>query len=396
MKATGERSPLIAIACGGTGGHLYPGVAVAGQLRSLGARVMLLVSPKEVDQKAVENLDGMLIHTLPVVGLQNRNYLSFLTGFARSFFRARALFKRHRPQAVLAMGGFTSAPPVVAARLAGTPAFLHESNVIPGRANRLLARLVREAFVGFSETAAHLSARQTTFTGTPVRESFSFKSVATNKKDAARCRTCLGLDPEKPVLLVVGGSQGAMGLNQVILDVLPHLKDRNWQWLHLTGPRDVDRVKAAYKSLSMAATVKPFLAEMDLALGSADACVSRAGASSLAEIACCRLPALLVPFPEAADNHQCANAAVFARNGAALMIEQRCATPVVVAPLLVDLMENERLRTPMQEVLAGWHAPDAARCIADLILQKLGATLEPSRDLGSFQPVSKRTEAGHS
>ena len=173
MTRSGAKAPFVAIACGGTGGHLFPGLAVAEQLTQRGCAVTLLISPKEVDQQAVKSVRRMDIVTLPAVGLQNRNYFSFARSFVKSLFAARKLFCRRKPDAVLTMGGFTGAPPVLAAKRSGARTFLHESNTIPGRANRLLARFVDEAFVGFSESASRLSTRKVTHTGTPVVANFS-------------------------------------------------------------------------------------------------------------------------------------------------------------------------------------------------------------------------------
>src|SRR5471032_855880 len=172
MTSPGANPPFVAIACGGTGGHLFPGLAVAEELKKRGCTVALLISPKDVDQQAVKSAGGMEIFTLPAVGLQNRNYFSFALNFWKSFCASRKIFKQRWPDAVLAMGGFTSAPPILAARKFGAKTFLHESNTIPGRANRFLARFVDEAFVGFSEAAARLRARKVSVTGTPVRSEF--------------------------------------------------------------------------------------------------------------------------------------------------------------------------------------------------------------------------------
>ena len=357
--------PYVAIACGGTGGHLFPGMAVAEQLRQHGCDVALLISPKDIDQQAVKSARNMEVFTLPAVGLQNRNYLSFAFSFAKSFRAAQKLLQRRRPCAVLAMGGFTSAPPVLAARLAGIKTFLHESNTIPGKANRYLARFVDEAFVGFPETAARLRARKVTVTGTPVRPQFRLRP-------AAECRKALGLDTERRTVLVVGGSQGATGLNQMVISALPALANRGWQWIHLTGAQDFERVKAAYAAVGLSAVVKPFLAEMDLALGAATAAVSRAGASSLAEMSALRLPSLLVPFPAAADNHQFFNAQAFVTSDSARLLAQKDSTPSQVTALLVELMENEASRGKLQSALATWHKPGAAAQIAAHILQMAG------------------------
>lgn len=362
MNSNPQKNPLIAIACGGTGGHLFPGLAVAGQLKRRGCDVALLISPKEIDQQAVKTLQGMDIFTLPAVGLQNRNYFSFARSFWNSWRAARKIFTSRPPQAVLAMGGFTSAPPILAARKSGVKTFLHESNTIPGRANRFLARFVDEAFVGFPETAARLNARKVTPTGTPVRPQFQVRN-------AAGCRAALGLDADRPVILVVGGSQGASGLNTMVLSALPLLAPKNWQWLHLAGANEFEKVKSAYARLGISAVVKPFLAEMDLSLGAATAAVSRAGASSLAEIAAMRLPSLLVPFPAAVDNHQFFNARIYAMSGAARLLEQKDSPPEKVAAILVELVEDNLVRTKMSAALELWHAPKSAEQIAANILR---------------------------
>ena len=164
-----SRKPLVAIACGGTGGHLFPGLAVAGELQRRGCDVAVLISPKEVDQQAVKTATGVTIHTLPAVGLQNKNYLPFFFSFGKSLFAAWKIFKRRHPDAVLAMGGFTSAPPVFAAKDSAAKTFLHESNTIPGKSNRFLSRFVDAAFIGFPEAAARLKTKNTIVTGTPVK-----------------------------------------------------------------------------------------------------------------------------------------------------------------------------------------------------------------------------------
>jgi UDP-N-acetylglucosamine--N-acetylmuramyl-(pentapeptide) pyrophosphoryl-undecaprenol N-acetylglucosamine transferase len=209
-----------------------------------------------------------------------------------------------------------------------------------------------------------LKTRKVTITGTPVRPQFQ-------PRDAAECRTALGLEPNRPTILVVGGSQGASGLNEMILSALPLLAGRDWQWLHLTGANTFEKVKAAYAARGINAVVKPFLAEMELTLGAATVAVSRAGASSLAEIAAMRLPALLVPYPAAADNHQFFNARAFEKTGAALLLEQINSTPEKVAAILSKLVEDETARSRMQAALAQWHAPRAAEQIAEIMLASI-------------------------
>ena len=363
MTASTQAPIRVAIACGGTGGHLFPGLAVADQLLRRGCAVTLFISPKEVDQEAVREASGMDIVTLPAVGLKRGGEIAFVRGFIRSYRAAAKLCKTRPPQAALAMGGFTSAPPILAAKRVGARTFLHESNTIPGRANRWLARVVHGAFVGFPTAAGRLHNRSVRVTGTPVRPQFQARA-------AADCRAEMGFDPARPVLVVMGGSQGASGINELVLRSLPLLARRvpEWQWLHLTGPSDAEKVSQGYAALKLRACVHPFFAEMEVALGAASVAVSRAGASSLAELAAMRVPAVLVPFSAATDNHQFHNARAFEATGAARLLEQQSATPETLVQLLLDMVEKPVLHEKMQTALAQWHAPQAAEQIAEALL----------------------------
>ena len=377
-------APFVAIACGGTGGHLFPGLAVAEELVGRGCGVGLLISPKEVDRRAVKTARGVEVHTLPAVAFQRGRRFAFIQGAWQSWRAARKLFQSRPPCAALAMGGFTSAPPILAAKQARAKTFLHESNTIPGRANRWIAHLVDQAFVGFPSAATRLRVREVTVTGTPVRSDF-------RPRDPVACRLALGFDPARPVVLVMGGSQGASGINDLLLAALPRLTQRapHWQWLHLTGPHDSDKVKQTYAALGVKAAAHAFLAEMDLALGAASAAVSRAGASSLAELAALRVPALLVPFPHAADNHQFYNALAAAETGAARFLEQKDATPEKVAGHLIELVENAAARDTLKTALACWHSPHAAQQMAEIILR---AVAQPEElDVSSERALERRT-----
>jgi UDP-N-acetylglucosamine--N-acetylmuramyl-(pentapeptide) pyrophosphoryl-undecaprenol N-acetylglucosamine transferase len=366
----------IAIACGGTGGHLFPGLAVAEQLIHHGCAVTLLISPKEVDQQAVKTASGVQIATLPAVGLVRGSRIAFVRGFGRSFRAARKHFTIEKPGAIVAMGGFTSAPPILAGRLTGVPTFLHESNTIPGRANRWLSWMVNEAFIGFPEAAGRLHTRKTTVTGTPVRPQF-------RPGETAACRVALGLDPEKPVLLVTGGSQGASGLNDIVVAALPLLARLvpGLQLFHLTGPNDAAKVEQACMALSMKAVVRPFFAEMSLALDAASAAISRAGASSLAELAAMRVPSVLVPFPKATDNHQYHNALAFQKTGAARLLEQKSASPEVLAPMVAELIAASTARDTMRKQLSQWYTPDAAEQIAARIMEVVTGSKRAAGDV---------------
>jgi UDP-N-acetylglucosamine--N-acetylmuramyl-(pentapeptide) pyrophosphoryl-undecaprenol N-acetylglucosamine transferase len=261
------------------------------------------------------------------------------------------------------MGGFTSAPPIFAAKQLGAKTFLHESNTIPGKANRWLSRFVDQCFVGFPQAGSRLRTRNVVVTGTPVRPQFQLR-------DARECRQALGLDPDCATILVMGGSQGASGINDLVIRALDQLKTaRALQFFHLAGPGDAEKVRQVYTQKNLRAVVHSFFGQMELALGAATVSVSRSGASSLAELAAMRLPSVLIPFPAATDNHQFFNAKAFEETGAARLVEQKVATPESLAQAIRELAELGAAREQMQSALAKWHAANAAEQIAETMLQ---------------------------
>ena len=363
MTAT-PLQPHVAIASGGTGGHLYPGLAVGERLLEHGAAVTLVVSEREIDRQGVRGAAGFGVLALPAVGFSLRGGWAFLRGAWTAYRQARVAFANRPPAALLCMGGFTSAPPAAAARRLGVPVFLHEANAVPGRANRWLARQVRRGYVCFPEAVRRLRLREVEVVGMPVRRQF-------RPADAGACRMALGLDPARRVLLVMGGSQGARGVNEAIVQAAPALAAgvNGLQFLHLTGSADEGRVRAAYANAGIRAVVRAFLTEMELALGAADAAVARAGASSAAELAALRVPALLIPYPYAADNHQEANARALEAAGAARWLPQAEATAGRLAGEVSALLADANLRARLRAGWAAWHRPDADRVLADDILR---------------------------
>ncbi|MSU40571.1 MAG: UDP-N-acetylglucosamine--N-acetylmuramyl-(pentapeptide) pyrophosphoryl-undecaprenol N-acetylglucosamine transferase [Pedosphaera sp.] len=362
MSGTTQRAPQVYIACGGTGGHFFPGVAVARELQREGAVVTLLISGKRIDQQTANSQRDFPTRELPAVSWQPRAPWRFVRGLLHSLRALREIYRQHPPDAVLSMGGFTSAAPVLLGRALGAPVFIHESNTIPGRANRLLAPLADKVFVGF-DCARHRFLHTTVeTTGTPVRGAFS------NLDKAASCIR-LGLDPHRPVLLIMGGSQGARAINHLALAAVPQWlrAHPSLQFLHLCGDGEDERVRGVYHSHHATAQVHAFYADMPAALGAADVAVGRAGASSLAEIAAARLPALLVPLPTSADDHQRHNAREFAAQGAALVLEQT-ANPSEVSAAVQRLLASP---VPFRLALGAMDAPQAASRVAAQILSSI-------------------------
>jgi len=363
---------FVAIACGGTGGHLFPGMAVGEKLLERGCDVALLVSNKEVDQLSSRGATGMEIVTLPAVPLLKGNFPTFTKTFFQSLRQLRPYFQKRPPAAVLAMGGFTSAAPIVAGKLAGARTAVHESNSYAGRANRLLAPWVNHVFIGFASAANQLGNRSVQFTGTPVRSQFE-------RLDPVPCRMALGLDPDKPVVLITGGSQGASAVNKAVLEAVPILAQRipAIQFLHLTGTANHEAIAAEYKALNARAKVFAFFREMELALGAASVAVSRAGASSLAEIAAMQVPSILIPYPAAADDHQYHNARGFAQSGAARIIIQSQLRADQLANAVSELITDEVIVQQMRDELSKWHYPTAAEQIIKTLLREPDADTKP-------------------
>ena len=354
----------VIIACGGTGGHVFPGVAVARELCTRGAAVTLLLSDKSVDQEAVTGLSGVTIKTVPAVGLSLRTVARFLWLLIGSTFSLFLDFRHNRPSAVLSMGGFTSAAPVLAGFFLGVPVMIHEANSVPGKANRFLARFARTLFLHFEESRELLNHSDMRVVGMPVRAEFVPRCRDREKSS----REKIGLDPRRPVLVVVGGSQGARPVNDLIVASLELIGSElpELQILHIAGSRDLETVQSHYARSAIDAQVEGFYSEMADAFGAASVIVTRSGASSLAEIARVGVPAVLIPFPQAADDHQTKNAGAFVKHHRAIVIIQKDAHPGSLVAHLKQLIAASS---------DGVHAPalgtttDAAVAIADAIGQ---------------------------
>jgi UDP-N-acetylglucosamine--N-acetylmuramyl-(pentapeptide) pyrophosphoryl-undecaprenol N-acetylglucosamine transferase len=306
------------IACGGTGGHLFPGIAVAEALRKRGHEVMLFVSEKEIDTIALSSHSDLRFEKLPTVGfpsLYSPAIFGFLRRFNESLSRCRSIYKKFQPQAVLGMGGFTSTPPILAGRLRGASTFIHESNAIPGKANRLTSRLVRAVLLGFKECAPFFPKARTEVTGTPIRTELE-------RLDRQVARQKLGLRDDLTTLLVMGGSQGASGINHAMIKSLPFLHELPLQIVHLTGARDERLVADNYRREKIPAFVAAFHHRMEEAYSAANLAIARAGAASLAELAFFGLACILIPFPYAADDHQTRNAEIFVRAGGGILVKE--------------------------------------------------------------------------
>src|SRR6476659_6012145 len=326
------------IACGGTGGHLFPGIAVAEVLQNRGHAVMLLVSEKDIDAVALSGRTNFQVEKLPTVGLPSP-FSPALFGFTRRFVESlslcRSIYRKFNPHAVLGMGGFTSTAPVLAGRFRGIPTFIHESNAVPGKANRWTARAVHAVMLGFKECAPFFPKTHTEVTGTPVRTELV-------RLDRRVARQKLGLDEDLPTLLVMGGSQGASGINQALIKALPFLQGVPLQVIHLSGARDERLVADNYRRENVPAYIGVFHHQMEEVYSAADLVVARAGAASLAEFAAFSLPGILIPFPYAADDHQTRNAEIYAHADAAILLKQSDLSGELLARNIRELIQDRQ------------------------------------------------------
>ena len=356
----------VVIACGGTGGHLFPGLAVAEVLRQRGHGVLIFISEKEIDTLAVRDYaDQFRFEKLPSVGMPrvlSPAMLGFVRGFAASVQRCRLLYRDFRPDAVLGMGGFTSTAPMLAGRLMKLPTFIHESNAIPGKANRLNARLAKVVLLGFAECAKFFPRSQTAVTGTPIRAGLR------ERLDPHTAQAIFGLHegPEKKTLLVIGGSQGAHGINEAVTRAAPEWKS-SLQVIHFTGREDEASVRAAYEAAGVSAYVAAFHHRMQEAYSAADFAIARSGAASLSELAYFGLPSLLVPYPFAAEDHQTFNAKIFTDAKAAVALKERETTADYLAKIVLEILRSPTKLSAMAAEARRLAPPDAAALLVETL-----------------------------
>jgi len=342
----------VVIAGGGTGGHLFPGIAIAQEFQSsLGAAVTFLTSPKAVTARILERYgfpwETVASRALKGQGLWSR--VRTVMSLPGNVWEAKSRLRVLSPHLVLGMGGYASGPVGAAAYLSGFPLAIHEQNAIPGVANRWLAKLAGRIFLSFPDTSGSYPRDRTRWTGNPIRPEF-FAAPAER--------------PTTPfTVLIMGGSQGAHSLNLAAIEALPLLAGLREQlnFLHLTGQEDREEVATAYRKAGFRAEVADFTPEVAAWMGRAHLAVCRAGASTLAELTALGLPALLVPFPFAANNHQEFNARFLADAGAAELILNKDFTGEVLADKIKHLLAHPEILKDMDAASRSLAKPDAAK-----------------------------------
>ena len=380
---------IVIFAGGGTGGHLFPGIAVAHELlaREPNARVLFLGSEKSIERDILGRA-GFEHVALPSVSPSfspTRIVPSFLNNW-RAYRQARTIIARERPSVIVGLGGFASVPPVLAAWRAGVPIILLEQNVVPGKATRWLSRCAEVVCLPWPQAANGLPRGvKTIVTGNPIRaeiaklaesadESLQHDAPASgeSKEDSNNPSLELQVGIETPTLLILGGSQGASSLNALVLDAFADRRAEltGWRIVHQTGATDLDAIRQRYAALSLNAEVQPFITDMAAAYRQATLVISRAGATTLSELACAGLPTILIPLPTSAHDHQRLNARLFADHSAALVVELSSSVVRSLRASLDQLLSDRTQRETFRQNLPLLAQPQAAIAVTDLICQR--------------------------
>jgi len=355
------------VAGGGTGGHIYPAIAIAQEfVRRDKSRRAVFVGTLYGLEKSIVPKAGFPIEFISVGGLKGKGGFNLIKNLVRlpiGFTQAVVLVTRYRPNVVLGVGGYSSGPVLVAARLAGYPTAIHEQNAFPGVTNRLLSTFVTAVAVAFREAATRMKRSDAVITGNPIRaEFFNVKRQPTTGN--------------RQRLLIFGGSQGSHLLNETMIDSLLFLYQMKDQLeiVHQTGPKEVEQVRAAYKTSAFPnARVVAYLDPIVNEIAAADLIVSRAGAMTIGELAAVGRAAILIPFAAATNNHQELNARVVERAGGAIVITESQLSPERLAKAIAEVLSNPQRAAEMGAAARSLAAPDATKKIVDL-LEKIERT----------------------
>ncbi|QBB69567.1 undecaprenyldiphospho-muramoylpentapeptide beta-N-acetylglucosaminyltransferase [Pseudolysobacter antarcticus] len=358
---TSQSSAPVLIMAGGTGGHIFPGLAVAAELRKRGVPVVWLGAAGGLETRLVPQA-GIELATLRIGGIRGKGLLTMIGAplrILRAVYQACAVLRRVRPRSVLSMGGYAAGPGGIAAWLLRRPLLVHEQNRIPGVTNRVLAKLSRKVLCGFSDAFANDSRAQ--WVGNPVRREIS-EIAAPGTRFATR--------DGAPRLLILGGSLGAQALNTRVPQALARLPSAQRPDVrHQCGTKHVDAARAAYFDAGVAAIVEPFIADMAEAYAWADLVICRAGALTVAELAAAGIGAVLVPFPFAVDDHQTRNGETLVAVNAALLLPESAASAERIADILRELLTDRARLLAMANAARTLAKPDAVAVIAQACIE---------------------------
>ncbi len=354
------------IAGGGTGGHLFPGIAVAGELkkRFKNVGIIFVVGHRKIESTIVSS-HGYRVVSIDVEGLKGRGWrkgVTVLLKLPKSLFQSFFIIRRFSPAFVFGLGGYCAGPVCMAAKLMRIPTAIHEQNSYPGFTSRLLSRFVDCTLVSFEESKKYFKGEPLVLSGNPVRRELIAPRGKADKKDAHF------------TILVIGGSQGARAINEKFVLTLEYLNrnGRTPQVIHQTGEMDYERVVQDYQDRGLEGELVPFIQDMAKAYGRADLVVSRAGATTIFELAFLGKPSILIPYPFATNQHQEMNARSLVQTGGAEMIHQKYLTGEALGDLVIRYMNDPLALNRMGEQAKGLGRADAAKVIVDHLMEISG------------------------
>jgi UDP-N-acetylglucosamine--N-acetylmuramyl-(pentapeptide) pyrophosphoryl-undecaprenol N-acetylglucosamine transferase len=368
----------VVVAAGGTGGHLYPAIAVAREFlrRDPATQVTFVGTERGIEGTVLahEGFDLDLISAKPLMGKDLLERTKALAALPVTLWQSWRLLKRRRADLVIGVGGYTSPAVLLAAFLVRIPGVILEPNAYPGLANRVAAPLARRIFLAFDSTRRFFSPKTVRVVGMPVRQAFLERPPVSGQ----------GALPHRPHVLIFGGSQGAKAINTAVIEALPSLRAiKGLRVTHQTGAQDRERVALAYREAGLEAEVVSFLYDMPAVLRSADLVVARAGGMTVAELTVCGKAAVLIPLPTAIYNHQALNAAVMESAGAAVVLPQSALNGPRLAEILAAILnDTERLRS-MSANSAALGRADAAEVIVRECYDVTGRRHETNRSVGT-------------
>lgn len=359
----------VIISGGGTGGHIYPGVAIAKKIKEYdeNAEILFIGSKNGLEGKLVPK-EGFNIKFIEVEGLNKKVSAKTISAVGKAFkgcSMANKIIKEFKPDIVVGTGGYVCGPVVLSASLKGIPTIIHEQNAIPGMTNKILSKVVKKIAVTFKESEQYFPKKKVIYTGNPIRSQIL-------NADPVVSREKLGFSKDKKLVLVVGGSRGAKNVNKAAIDMLPDIKKNNMQMLFITGEvgyKDImaDIEKKGY-NLSDDIKVLPYLYEMENALAACDIIISRAGATILSEITALGIPSILIPSPYVANNHQELNANSVEKNGAAVKVKESELKDNILGKTLVSIINDSEKMKSMKTASKNIGILDAADKIYRIIL----------------------------
>jgi UDP-N-acetylglucosamine--N-acetylmuramyl-(pentapeptide) pyrophosphoryl-undecaprenol N-acetylglucosamine transferase len=360
------KSLRLIIAGGGTGGHIFPGLAVGKELlkRHPASEVLFVTGDRKIEGDILKDA-GIRRVSITVEGIKGRGLIKTLRAAAKlpyGFFQSISIIKRFSPDMVLGVGGYSAGPVCLAAWMMGVRTAIHEQNSYPGVTNRLLSRVADRVFVSFRGSGQYFPKGKVRVTGNPIREPFLNRAKGPEERS------------KRFTILVTGGSQGASAINSVFIAALKMIKEKGLDpmIIHQTGQAGFENVVRAYRDNGLEGDIKPFIQDMPASYGKADIVIGRAGAGTIFELAALGKPSILIPYPQAADDHQTSNARMLSDAGGARMIPQDELDPDRLAGVLIGFMEDKVALEKMAEQARKAARPDAAKDIVDQIEEMTG------------------------